>query len=621
MPSRRGSNQRSPEDLQGGAILDEVPMRREGEPYTVVARRYRPQKFEDVVGQDHIVQALRNAIRMNRIAQAYLFCGTRGVGKTTMARIFAKCLNCVKGPTDQPCQVCDICQAIAAGQDVDVIEIDGASNNGVEQVRELRQNAGLRPSRARFKVYYIDEVHMLSTGAFNALLKTLEEPPPHVKFFFATTEANKIPDTVLSRCQRYDLAGITPQLIARTLSEICEQEKVAADTDALQVVARRAAGSLRDAESLLDRLLASGSPRLTVEVVQAALGTASDDRLLSMLEAVADRDAASALKLLDEAAEQGVQPTEVLGGLLEFLRDAMVLALGADSILLSVTPRQKPQLQKLIERLPIDAILASLQIVDQHRSRLRGSLHGRLLVEMALVRLARLEDFESLDSVLHRLASLEDGTPVPRRPESDPAKKKGSRAEIEGERSPARSTASESSVSISRDRAGFSGVENPPEGAGSDGPSRAGVDPKATEPDRQPAGDLDLEAIRKHWPQAVARLPLKFHWRISQVEPVELAGPDLLFVSPRPGYTGDESVFSAETSQALASVLQRWSRRPIQVRFRASGSGEDSAKQGEDEPRRADAMASDPLVQKVIELFEARPVQVDYEGSEDPASS
>ena len=177
----------------------------------MVARRYRPQRFEDVVGQDHVVQALRNAIRLNRLAQAYLFCGTRGVGKTSMARIFAKCLNCVRGPTETPCQVCDICQAIAAGQDVDVIEIDGASNNGVEQVRELRQNAALRPSRSRYKIYYIDEVHMLSTGAFNALLKILEEPPPHVKFFFATTEANKIPITVLSRCQRFDFAGITSE--------------------------------------------------------------------------------------------------------------------------------------------------------------------------------------------------------------------------------------------------------------------------------------------------------------------------------------------------------------------------------------------------------------------------
>ena len=247
--------------------------------YTVVARRYRPQRFEDVVGQDHVVQALRNAIRFNRLAQAYLFCGTRGVGKTSMARIFAKCLNCVQGPTESPCQVCDICQAIASGQDVDVIEIDGASNNGVEQVRELRQNASLRPSRSRFKIYYIDEVHMLSTGAFNALLKTLEEPPPHVKFFFATTEGNKIPITVLSRCQRYDFAGITPDAIVGTLQEICTREQVEAEPEALQVVARRAGGSMRDAQSLLEQLLASGSPKLTVEVVHALLGTPSDERL------------------------------------------------------------------------------------------------------------------------------------------------------------------------------------------------------------------------------------------------------------------------------------------------------------------------------------------------------
>ena len=258
--------------------------------YTVVARRYRPQRFEDVVGQDHVVQSLRNAIRLNRLAQAYLFCGTRGVGKTSLARIFAKCLNCVHGPTESPCQVCDICQAIAAGQDVDVIEIDGASNNGVEQVRELRQNAALRPSRCRYKIYYIDEVHMLSTGAFNALLKTLEEPPSHVKFFFATTEANKIPITVLSRCQRYDFAGITPEAIVASLKEICTREHVEAEPEALQVVARRASGSMRNAQSLLEQLLSSSGSRLTVEVVHALLGTPSDERLLAVLEALADRD-------------------------------------------------------------------------------------------------------------------------------------------------------------------------------------------------------------------------------------------------------------------------------------------------------------------------------------------
>src|SRR5262249_51682885 len=241
------------------------------------ARRYRPQRFEDVVGQDHVVQALRNAILMNRVTHAYLFSGTRGVGKTSVARIFAKCLNCVQGPTVEPCLACDSCQAIAVGQDVDVIEIDGASNNGVEAVRELRQNAGLRPSRARFKIYYIDEVHMLSTAAFNALLKTLEEPPEHVKFFFATTEPGKTPITDPSRWQRYDFAGTAPGAIVDSLAEICAREAVEADREALQIVARRAGGSMRDAQSLLEQLLASGGGRLTADLVHRALGTAPDD--------------------------------------------------------------------------------------------------------------------------------------------------------------------------------------------------------------------------------------------------------------------------------------------------------------------------------------------------------
>ncbi len=381
--------------------------------YTVVARRYRPQRFEEVVGQDHVVQALRNAIRLNRVTHAYLFCGTRGVGKTSIARIFAKCLNCVQGPTESPCLTCDICQAIAVGQDVDVIEIDGASNNGVEAVRELRQNAGLRPSRARFKIYYIDEVHMLSTGAFNALLKTLEEPPEHVKFFFATTEANKIPITVLSRCQRYDFAGIAPESIVATLAEIGTREGVEAEPEALRTVARRAAGSMRDAQSLLDQLLSSSNGRLTVEEVHRLLGTASDERLLDLIDALADHDAAAVLTQVDRAVREGVQPTDLLNGLLEFLRDVMVLSTGAEGALLAATPRQRPRLQALVDRWPIDAILAALQIVAEARGRLRGSPHGRTLVELALVRVARLEDLSELGELIARLAALESGAVPP----------------------------------------------------------------------------------------------------------------------------------------------------------------------------------------------------------------
>jgi DNA polymerase-3 subunit gamma/tau len=636
VPPRRGTKNgpASPEN-ETPVIGDGDAPRPSAEPYTVVARRYRPQRFEEVVGQDHVVRALRNAIRLNRIAQAYLFCGTRGVGKTTMARIFAKCLNCVKGPTEEPCQVCDICQAIAQGQDVDVIEIDGASNNGVEQVRELRQNAGLRPSRARFKVYYIDEVHMLSTGAFNALLKTLEEPPSHVKFIFATTEANKIPDTVLSRCQRYDLAGITPQLIARTLGEICEHEKVAADAEALQVVARRAAGSLRDAESLLDRLLASGSPRLTVEVVQGLLGTASDERLLDMLEALADHDAATALHLLDQAAEQGVQPSEILGGLLDFLRDAMVLSLGADSILLAATPRQKPRLQALIERFPVDAILAALQILDQHRTRLRGSLHGRLLVEMALVRVARLEDLESLDNLVERLNALETGGPPMRRPEPGPARARGVRADGAGSvavASPGGGSGSPAAPRAAADRARAGDGRSERAAVATAGPARAGSptgkavtdpapkSPPAAEP-RGEAEPFDLAVARRIWHEV--KLPAKFNWRLSEVEPVAFIQPDLLVVSPRPGSAArDEALFPDEMMEALGAAIQRLTHHRVRVRFESSGPSDGApTEEPAPVPRRADTLTSDPLVQKVVELFEARPIQMDYDGPDAGASA
>ncbi len=609
---RRGTKNVSTATVpEAPAIGDDEPPRTASEPYTVVARRYRPQRFEEVVGQDHVVRALRNAIRLNRIAQAYLFCGTRGVGKTTMARILAKCLNCAasKGPTDEPCQVCDICRAISQGQDVDVIEIDGASNNGVEQVRELRQNAGLRPSRARYKVYYIDEVHMLSTGAFNALLKTLEEPPPHVKFIFATTEANKIPDTVLSRCQRYDLAGIAPQLIARTLGEICEHEQVAADPEALHVVARRAAGSMRDAESLLERLLASGSPRLTVEVVQGLLGTASDERLLAMLEALADHDAAEALRLLEQAADQGVQPVDVLDGLLEFLRDAMVLALGADSILLAITPRQKPRLQAIVERFPIDAIYAAFQILDQHRMRLRGSLHGRLLVEMALVRVARLEDLESLDNVIERLAAMEAGGPLLRRPEARAAKKRAgglkSRAAKRSRRRP------RSAIRLPR----AAMVASPPRG----GPAASLAVARRHKP-RPPRSrsPLDLEAAQRVWAEAAG--PDDGESAVA----AHAGGPRRHRRAGHPGHRAEAGLLCHRRDHRLGrgpggradgapALVASPGRSPLPADERVRRRAARRQRSWPRGTRRADA---DPLVQKVIELFEARPVQMDYDGPE-----
>src|SRR3954454_5755500 len=243
------------------------------EGYTVLARRYRPQTFADLVGQEPVARALANALEGNRVAHAYLFTGARGVGKTSAARILAKALNCVTGPTPTPCDACDPCRSITAGEDVDVLEIDGASNRGIDEVRELRANARSRPTaRSRYKIYIIDEVHMLTREAFNALLKTLEEPPPHVKFIFATTEVQRIPVTILSRCQRFDFLGIGVPRIVERLRQVVAAEGMEADDEALELVARRAGGSMRDAQSLLDQLLAFGEARLTVQHVHQLLG-------------------------------------------------------------------------------------------------------------------------------------------------------------------------------------------------------------------------------------------------------------------------------------------------------------------------------------------------------------
>src|SRR6476646_6654848 len=266
--------------------------------YTVIARRYRPQAFDELVGQEHVARALQQAISSNRVGHAYLFTGARGVGKTSAARILAKALNCVTGPTPTPCGECDVCRRVAAGDDVDVLEIDGASNRGIDEIRQLRQNVAVRPSRVRYKIYIIDEVHMLTKEAFNALLKTLEEPPPHVKFIFATTEVQKIPLTILSRCQRFDFAGINTARILEQLKGIVAREGVKADDEALRIVARRAAGSMRDAQSLLEQLLSFGGDKLTADVVHSVLGTAADDRVVEIATAVLNKEAKRALGLV-----------------------------------------------------------------------------------------------------------------------------------------------------------------------------------------------------------------------------------------------------------------------------------------------------------------------------------
>src|ERR1700761_737061 len=290
--------------------------------YTVLARRYRSRTFDEVVGQEHVAQTLKRAIESGRIAHAYLFCGTRGTGKTSTARILAKALNCEKydAPTTTPCGQCESCKAIARGDDIDVIEIDAASNTGVDNIREVIENSQYRPARSRFKIYIIDEVHMLSKSAFNALLKTLEEPPSHVKFILATTEPEKVLPTILSRCQRYDFRNISTREIAEHLAAICKQEKIDADEDALLLVAKAGAGSMRDSLSLLDRLLSVGETSLTADMIEQLLGLPKAQLLFDLASAIGSGDVKSTLGQVNAVLRGGLSVDSFIAALIDHLR-------------------------------------------------------------------------------------------------------------------------------------------------------------------------------------------------------------------------------------------------------------------------------------------------------------
>jgi DNA polymerase III subunit gamma/tau len=381
--------------------------------YTVVARRYRPKTFAELVGQSTVSQALLNAIESNRVGHAYLFTGARGVGKTSTARIFAKALNAAAEANGKFDPNSDISQAIDAGEDMDVLEIDGASNRGIDEIRQLRSNASVRPSRSRYKIYIIDEVHMLTPQAFNALLKTLEEPPGHVKFIFCTTDPEKIPITVLSRCQRFDFPPVQTEQIFERLKFICENEGTKADDAALRLIARRAAGSMRDSQSLLEQLLSFSGNEITAEVVHAMLGTADETRLASFSSRLIQRDAAGALRELNTAADEGVDVGQLAEQLLGYLRDIMTVTVGGGADLVrTANPSSVDQLKEWGTAWGTMTLLSALQLLDETIVKMRHSVQSRILLEIALVQICNLQDLQALSDLVKAFST--QSAPPPR---------------------------------------------------------------------------------------------------------------------------------------------------------------------------------------------------------------
>ena len=372
--------------------------------YRVFARKYRPQTFDEVVGQDHITRTLQNAVSANRLAQAYLFVGPRGIGKTSTARILAKALNCVNGPTTTPCGTCDACKEIADGRSLDVIEIDGASNNGVENIRDLRDNAAYVPARGPYKIYLIDEVHMLSTGAFNALLKTLEEPPSHVKFIFATTEAQKLPATITSRCQRFDLRRIPAGLIAKHLMFIAKSEKISLDPEAAETIARGAEGGLRDAESMLDQMVAFCGEKIHMRDVMDVFGFTSKETVVGLAENLFARNAAGALGIVAEQSDAGKDLSRLTSDLIAHLRDLLVSVATGQAV---VVPQSK--------------LLDLVDHFGEAETRMKWVADKKLQLDVAVIKALHLLDETSLSDVIETLTNLSTGEIPASRPVPKPA--------------------------------------------------------------------------------------------------------------------------------------------------------------------------------------------------------
>jgi DNA polymerase-3 subunit gamma/tau len=510
--------------------------------YVVIARRYRPQSFDELVGQQQVSQALTNAITSHRVGHAYLFTGARGVGKTSTARIFAKALNCHTGLSATPCHDCDICRGIASGSDVDVLEIDGASNRGIDEIRQLRSNVGIRPSRARFKIYIIDEVHMLTPQAFNALLKTLEEPPAHVKFMFCTTDPEKIPITVLSRCQRFDFAPVRTDSIVERLRQIVESEGAEADEEALLLLARRATGSMRDSQSLLEQLLSFCEGKVTVADVHAMLGTAGTERLAEITSRLVSRDTAGALQTLNVAVAEGIDESQLAEQLVGHFRDLMAAAVGCDrGLMLHTDTGEFPRLQETSKQLGLETILAMVELLDQSVARMRQSTQARMLLEVAFVRLCHLESLDELGSVLAELRG--DA------PRGQLSLGQLSRGQLSRGQPPVAQPQS----------------EGPAREKKTDHPPNSGPASPVVTPERQPEMSDSPESI---WKQTLSEFEDITSDYGSAYDRVAISAPNHLVVSFKAGYTlQKEGCERPERKARIEQVLRRITGRTIRVDF------------------------------------------------------
>jgi DNA polymerase-3 subunit gamma/tau len=533
--------------------------------YQVFARKYRPQTFDDLVGQTHVSQTLKNAVAQNRLAHAYLFVGPRGVGKTSTARILAKALNCVKGPTVTPCGVCDNCKEIAAGNSLDVIEIDGASNNSVEDVRELRDNVRYAPAKGRYKIYLIDEVHMLSSAAFNALLKTLEEPPPHVKFIFATTEPQKVLPTILSRCQRFDLHRIAANLIAQHLQFIAGKEKITLEPAAAQAIARGAEGGLRDAESMLDQLVAFCGDSISEADVLKVFGFTSQQTVANFTDKILHAATADAVQLLHDQSESGKDMMRLMADLIAYLRDLLVFKVKPDALSEDVDLELQKSLAAQAGLIETDRLLELIDQFAEAEGRMKWAPNKKLHFEVALIKAIQSLNQVTLNEVIENLNALRDGKDVAKKP--------------------------------------VAGVADPGAAVSDRGykKSSARVAEKPAEDYGSKSSNNDPEKI---WQEVNAKIPAKGFLRtlVDSLTVLGTEGRHFLLGYPPEEKSAIETLATTSNRRQLETLLKENSGRDWSVKLSAKEGLPAKTTKGQP-AKKAEEFKDDPLIQEALEMF------------------
>ena len=545
--------------------------------YEVFARKYRPQTFDDLVGQPHVSRTLKNAVAQNRLAHAYLFVGPRGIGKTSTARILAKSLNCVNGPTATPCGECHNCRDIAAGNSLDVIEIDGASNNSVEDVRQLRENVRYAPAKGRYKIYLIDEVHMLSPAAFNALLKTLEEPPAHVKFIFATTEPQKVLPTILSRCQRFDLHRIPANLIAQHLQFIAGKEKITLEPAAAHAIARGAEGGMRDAESMLDQLVAFCGEKIKESDVLNVFGFTSEQTVVDLTGRILKGETPGALELLYGQSEAGKDMMRLMSDLIAYLRDLLVFKAKPDVLDEDIDPDLKKSLAAHADLLTTDRLLELIDQFAAAEGRMKWAPNKKLHFEVAIIRAIQSLGQATLDEVIEKLGELRDGKGV---------SQKASLSVAAGV-SPASQNTAAGTAATTATRVAETAAESP--------------------------SDANLSAVAlakadELWQKILAKIPGKGFLRTlsESIRPIGIDGRNFLLGHSPDDQSKIEALASANNRRQLETLLREASGRDWSVRFVAKEGIIPSDAAASEAGTSVESFKDDPLIQEALEMFNAQ---------------